>query len=105
MPFLPPQRSSPLPAQQSTAAPVSIDPYVLVSWHETIFEGPQIEGALSRRRWQTQRAGRKDLLGIEAHHKALAQEASRDGGRGARTYPRQASQERGNAQRVAAKAP
>jgi hypothetical protein len=40
-----------------------------------------------------QRAGRKDLLGVDAHHKALAEEASRDGGRAARTDPRQAFQE------------
>ena len=32
------------------AAPVSIDPYVVGSQYETIFEGSQIEGALSRRR-------------------------------------------------------
>ncbi len=31
-----------------TAAPVSIDPCVLVSGYEAIFEGSQIEGALSR---------------------------------------------------------
>jgi hypothetical protein len=62
-----------------TAIPVSIDPYVLVSRHETIFEGPQIKDALSRRRWQSQGRGRKDLLSFDAHHKALAQEASRDG--------------------------
>jgi D-alanyl-D-alanine carboxypeptidase (penicillin-binding protein 5/6) len=35
---------------RNTATPVSIDPYVLASRHETIFEGSQIEGALSRRR-------------------------------------------------------
>jgi hypothetical protein len=32
------------------AAPLSIDPYELASRHETIFEGSQIEGALSRPR-------------------------------------------------------
>ena len=37
-----------------TAAPLSIDPYELASRHETIFEGSEIEGALSRRRWQSQ---------------------------------------------------
>src|SRR5215211_1760822 len=88
-----------------TAAPVSIDPYVLASRHETIFEGSQIEGALSRRRWQTQRAGRKDLLSFDAHHKALAKETSGDRGCAARTDSRQASKERGDAQRVAAHPP
>jgi hypothetical protein len=58
-----------------TAAPVSIDPYVLASRHETIFKGSEIEGARCRRRWQSQRRGRKDLLSFDAHHKALAQEA------------------------------
>lgn len=88
-----------------TAAPVSIDPCVLASRHETIFEGSQIEGALSRRRWQSQGRGRKDLLGVDAHHKALAKEASGERGCGARAYPRQAFQERSDAQRVAAQAP
>src|ERR687890_617191 len=88
-----------------TAAPVSIDPYVLASRHETIFEGSQIEGALSRRLGQTQGRGRKDLLSFDANHKALAKETSGDRGCAARTYPRQASQERGDAQRVAARAP
>ena len=58
-----------------TAARVSIDPCVLVCGHETIFEGSQIEGALSRRLGQAQGRGRQDLLGVDAHHKALAQEA------------------------------
>ena len=61
--------------EHQTAAPVSIDPYVVASRHETIFEGSQVEGALSRRRRQTQRGGRQDLLGVDAHHKALAKEA------------------------------
>ena len=32
-----------------TAAPVSIDPCVVASFHETVFEGSEVEGALSRR--------------------------------------------------------
>jgi transposase len=44
-----------------TAAPVSIDPYVVVSRHETIFEGSQIEGALSRRRWQAHGKPREEV--------------------------------------------
>src|SRR5215208_342438 len=88
-----------------TAAPVSIDPYVLASGHETIFEGSQIEGAGRRRRWQTQGGGRKDLLCVDAHHKALAKETSRDGGRRAKSDPWQALQERGDAPELAAKAP
>ena len=44
---------------------------VLVSRHEAIFEGSEIEGALSSRRRYTQGAGSKDLLGVGAHHKAL----------------------------------
>ncbi len=62
-----------------TAVPVSIDPCVLVSGNETIFEGPEIEGARRCRCWQAQGGDRKDLLGVDAHHKALAKEASRDG--------------------------
>ena len=46
--------------------------YVLASGHETIFEGSEIEGALGRRRRYTQGAGSEDLLGVDAHHKALA---------------------------------
>jgi hypothetical protein len=63
-----------------TAAPVSIDPCVLVSGHEAIFEGSEIEGALSRRRRQTQGGGRKDLLGVDAHHKALYLKRRRETG-------------------------
>ena len=73
-----------------TAAPVSIDPYVVAFGHETIFEGSQIEGALSRRLRQTQGAGRKDLLGFDALHKALAKKTSRDRGCRARADSRQA---------------
>ena len=39
---------------------------MLVSGHEAIFEGSEIEGALSRRLGQTQGSGHKDLLGIDA---------------------------------------
>jgi hypothetical protein len=88
-----------------TATPVSIDPCVLVSGHETIFEGAQIEGALSRRCRDAQGRDRKDLLGVDANHKALAKEASGKGARRAKGDPRQASQERGDAPRVAAQAP
>src|SRR5215203_4061272 len=76
--------------QLDTAAPVSIDPYVVAFGHETIFEGSQIEGALSRRLRQTQGAGRKDLLGFDALHKALAKKTSRDRGCRARADSRQA---------------
>ena len=80
-----------------TAAPVSIDPYVVASRHETVFEGSQVEGALGRRCRDAQGGGRKHLLGVDAHHKALAKEASGEWGRGAESDPRQASQERGYA--------
>jgi transposase len=76
---------------------------VLVSGHEAIFEGSEIEGALSRRRRHTHGAGRKDLLGIGAHHKTLAKEASGDGGCRAESDPWQAPKERSDTQRVAAK--
>jgi transposase len=54
--------------------------YVLASGHETIFEGSEIEGALGRRRRYTQGAGREDLLGVDAHHKALAKERRKETG-------------------------
>jgi len=38
--------------------------HVLASGHETVFEGSEIEGALGLRRWYTQGAGRKYLLGV-----------------------------------------
>src|SRR5215211_91180 len=53
---------------------------MLVSRHEAIFEGSEIEGARCRRRRYTQGRGRKDLLGVGAHHKALAKETSRETG-------------------------
>src|SRR5215213_634361 len=92
-------------ARKPTAVPVSIDPCVLASGHDTIFEGSEIEGTLSPRLGQTQAAGREDLLGVDANHKAPAKEASGDGGCGARTDPRQAFPERGNASKLAAQAP
>src|SRR5918993_5377543 len=85
-----------------TAAPVSIDPCMLVSGYEAIFERPEIEGARRRRHWNPQGGGREDLLGFDAHHKALAKEASRDGGRRAQSDPREALQDGGDAPRVAA---
>ena len=59
-----------------TAAPVSIELYVLASRHEAIFEGSEIEGSGRRRCRQPQGGGRKDLLGVDAHHKALAKETA-----------------------------
>jgi hypothetical protein len=53
---------------------------MLTSGHETVFERSEIEGAGRRRPRGVQGGGREDLLGIGAHHKALANEASRDGG-------------------------
>ena len=91
--------------RQITAAPVSIDPCVVASWHETVFEGSEIEGALGRRRRNAQGGGRQDLLCFDANHKALAKATKVDGGRGAESDPRQACQERGDAKRVAARAP
>src|SRR5215216_2615339 len=85
---------SPVPL---TAAPVSIDPYVVASRHETVFEGSQVKGARRRRCRDAQGGGREDLLCVDAHHKALDKEASRDRGRGARADPRQALQERSDA--------
>jgi hypothetical protein len=61
--------------EHQTAAPLSIDPYELASGHETIFNRSEIEDARCRRRWQAQGRGRKHLLGVDANHKALAQEA------------------------------
>src|SRR5215204_6289305 len=58
-----------------TATPVSIDPCVVASFHETVFEGSEVEGALGRRCRYTKGRGRKHLLGVDAHHKALAQKA------------------------------
>src|SRR5215203_7520142 len=60
-----------IPLQQTTvtAVPVSIDPCVLACGNETIFEGSQIEGALSRRLRHTQGGGSEDLLGVGAYHK------------------------------------
>jgi hypothetical protein len=65
-----------------TAAPVSIDPYVLASGHETVFEGSEVEGALGRRCWQAQGGARQDLLRVDAHHKTLAKKTNRDRGCG-----------------------
>ena len=53
------ERKTPLASSHAglihpTAAPVSIDPYMLASRHETIFKGSEIEGARCRRRWQSQ---------------------------------------------------
>jgi hypothetical protein len=45
---------------------------VLVSRHEAIFEGSEIESALSRRRRYTQGGGCKDLLGVDANHKLIS---------------------------------
>src|SRR3712207_2566556 len=78
---------------------------MLVSGNETIFEGSAIEGARRRRRRYTQGGGRKDLLGIGAHHKTLAKEASGDRRCGTQADPRQEPQEGHSAPRVAAKAP
>ena len=91
--------------RELTAAPVSIDPCVVAFGHETVFEGSEIEGACRRRLRQTQAGGRQDLLGVDANHKALAQEEEGQRGRGARTDPRQARKERGDAQGVVAEAP
>ena len=78
---------------------------MLVSGNETIFKGSEIEGASRRRRRYTQAAGRKDLLGVDAHDKTLAQEASGDRRCGTQAYPRQALQEGYDAPKLAAKAP
>src|SRR4051812_35680200 len=51
---------------------------MLASRNEAVFEGPEIEGARRCRRRYTQGGGRKDLLGFDAHHKALAEETSGD---------------------------
>jgi hypothetical protein len=83
-------------------AQVSI--HVLASGHEALFEGPEIESACRRRCRKTQGGGRKDLLGVGADHKALAEETSGEGGCGAQADPRQALQERGDAPTLAAKA-
>src|SRR5215212_256807 len=60
---------------------------MLVSRHEAIFEGSQVEGALNRRRRYTLGEGRKDLLGVGAHHQALAKKTSRNRGCGAQAVP------------------
>src|SRR5215212_831362 len=99
------RRASAMRFWMSTATPVRIDPCVLASKDEAIFEGSEIESALSRRCRYTQGRGRKDLLGVDAHHKALAKETPRDGGRRAQADPRQTLQERDNASKLAVKAP
>ena len=53
---------------------------MLASGHETVFEGSEIEGALGRRRRYAQGAGRQDLLGVDAHHKALAKKQRKETG-------------------------
>lgn len=78
-------------------AQVSI--HVLASRHQALFEGPEIESACRRRCRKTQGGGRKDLLGVGADHKALAEETSGEGGCGAQAGPRQALQERAMLQR------
>src|SRR5215203_2600627 len=88
-----------------TAVPVSIDPCVLACGNETIFEGSEIEGALSRRLRHTQGGGSEDLLGVGAYHKALVKETSRDWRCAAKSDPWQALQEGHSAQRVAAPPP
>ena len=75
---------------------------MLVSRHEAIFEGPEIEGARRRRRRYTQGAGRKDLLGVDAHHQALAKKTSGDRGCAAQADPWQTLQEGSDAPRVSA---
>jgi transposase len=49
--------------------PVNVEPCVLASGHETVFEGSETQGALGRRCPNTQGGGRQDLLGVDAHHK------------------------------------
>ena len=66
---------------------------MVASRHEAIFEGPEIESALSRRRRYAQGRGRKDLLCFDAYHKALAKKTSRDGGCTVKSDPWQALQE------------
>src|SRR5215211_933878 len=78
---------------------------MVASRHETVFEGSEIEGARRRRRRYAQGAGREGLLCIGAHHKALAEKASRDRGCAAKSDPRQALKERGSASKLAAQAP
>ena len=63
---------------------------MLVSRHETIFEGSEIEDALGRRHRYTQGGGRKDFLRFDAHHEALAKKTSREWGCGTQADPRQA---------------
>jgi hypothetical protein len=99
------QRQEPPGAWSSivvTAVPVSIDPCVLASGHETIFEGSEIEGALGRRRRHTQGGGSEDLLGVGTYHKALVKETSGDRRCAAKSDPWQALQEGHSAQRVVA---
>ena len=73
-----------------TAVPVSIDPCVLASGNETIFEGSEIEGSLSRRRRHTQPGGSDDLLSVGAYHKTLVKETSGDRRCAAKSDPWQA---------------
>ena len=86
----------PLPRGVSdlTAVPVSIDPCVLASGNETIFEGSEIEGSLSRRRRHTQPGGSDDLLSVGAYHKTLVKETSGDRRCAAKSDPWQALLER-----------
>src|SRR3954468_20166003 len=85
--FLPVAASRRTCVATPTATPVSMDP-VLVSRDEAVFERPEIESARRRRRRQTQGGGGKDLLGVDAHHKALAEETSGDRRCAAKSDPR-----------------
>src|SRR5829696_237611 len=55
---------APIYGYSPTATPVSIDPCVVASFHETVFEGSEVEGALGRRCRYTKGRGRKHLLGV-----------------------------------------
>jgi hypothetical protein len=84
---------NPVRLNEYTAVPVSIDPCVLASGNETIFEGSEIEGSLSRRRRHTQPGGSDDLLSVGAYHKTLVKETSGDRRCAAKSDPWQALQE------------
>ena len=64
---------------------------MLASKHEAILQRSKTQGAGRRRPRSAKGRGRKDLLGLGAHHQTLAQEAPRNRRRRAKADPRASS--------------
>jgi hypothetical protein len=78
---------------------------VLAFGHETLLEGPEDQGARRRRPRGAQGGSREDLLGLGAHHQALAQATPRDRRRRAQADPRSTLRQGRGARGLAAHAP